>query len=96
MENVCLIFLVVKQAKVLENDNVISKMLQATDVVIKKAVGLLQNTIQVLSEYRNDFDQVKHTAQNLAGSWEAQMNFVNMKGLVMVRAISELMSSTPV
>ncbi|KAF3844231.1 hypothetical protein F7725_013572 [Dissostichus mawsoni] len=36
-------------------------MLQAKDVDIHKAVGLLQNTIQALSAYRDDFDQSEFT-----------------------------------
>ena len=72
MERFSFIFLVVQQTKILEKVNAVSKMLQAKDVDIHKAVGLLQNTIKALSAYRDDFNQVKRTAQNLAERWGAQ------------------------
>ncbi|KAJ4921640.1 hypothetical protein JOQ06_027721 [Pogonophryne albipinna] len=90
MEKFSFIFLVVQQTKILENMNAVSKMLQAKDVDIHKAVGVLQNTIQVLSAYRDDFDQVKRTAQNLAERWGAQSEFTEISKRRMKRHFDEL------
>ncbi|KAI4813350.1 hypothetical protein KUCAC02_024681 [Chaenocephalus aceratus] len=65
-------------------------MLQAKDVDIHKAVGVLQNTIQALSAYRDDFDQVKRTAQNLAERWGAQSEFTEIRKRRMKRHFDEL------
>ncbi|KAJ4927924.1 hypothetical protein JOQ06_015725 [Pogonophryne albipinna] len=65
-------------------------MLQAKDVYIHKAVGVLQNTIQALSAYRDDFDQVKRTAQNLAERWGAQSEFTEIRKRRMKRHFDEL------
>ncbi|KAJ4938896.1 hypothetical protein JOQ06_028362 [Pogonophryne albipinna] len=65
-------------------------MLQAKDVDIHKAVGLLQNTIQALSAYRDDFDQVKRTAPNLAERWGAQSEFTEIRKRRMKRHFDEL------
>ncbi|KAF3859013.1 hypothetical protein F7725_021412 [Dissostichus mawsoni] len=89
MEKFSFIFLVVQQTKILENMNAVSKMLQAKDVDIHKAVGLLQNTIQALSAYRDDFDQVKRTAQNLAERWGAQSEFTEIRKRRMKRHFDE-------
>ncbi|KAI4812344.1 hypothetical protein KUCAC02_023742 [Chaenocephalus aceratus] len=70
--------------------NAVSKMLQAKDVDIHKAVGVLQNTIQALSAYRDDFDQVKRTAQNLAERWGAQSEFTEIRKRRMKRHFDEL------
>ncbi|KAK5922977.1 hypothetical protein CgunFtcFv8_020194 [Champsocephalus gunnari] len=70
--------------------NAVSKMLQAKDVDIHKAVGVLQNTIQALSAYRDDFDQVKRTAQNLAERWGAQSEFREIRKRRMKRHFDEL------
>ncbi|KAJ4947940.1 hypothetical protein JOQ06_009969 [Pogonophryne albipinna] len=65
-------------------------MLQAKDVDIHKAVGVLQNTIQALPAYRDDFDQVKRTAQNLAERWGAQSEFTEIRKRRMKRHFDEL------
>ncbi|KAI4811362.1 hypothetical protein KUCAC02_014272 [Chaenocephalus aceratus] len=65
-------------------------MLQAKDVDIHKAVGVLQNTIQALSAYRDDFDQVKRTAQNLAERLGAQSKFTEIRKRRMKRHFDEL------
>ncbi|KAK5919631.1 hypothetical protein CgunFtcFv8_023505 [Champsocephalus gunnari] len=65
-------------------------MLQAKDVDIHKAVGVLQNTIQALSAYRDDFDQVKRTAQNIAERWGVQSEFTEIRKRRMKRHFDEL------
>ena len=54
-------------------------MLQATNADMQKAVTLLDNTIQSLSEYRGAFDQAKVKAQTLAEKWESQTTFENVR-----------------
>ena len=46
---------VVLQTKVLENGNVVSKMLQAKDADLHRAVSHLKDMIEVLSGIRQDF-----------------------------------------
>jgi hypothetical protein len=64
--------LVVLQTKVLENVNVISKMLQAKDANLHREVSLLKDMIEVLSGFRQDFPKAKVTAKTLAGKWGDQ------------------------
>ncbi|KAJ4941078.1 hypothetical protein JOQ06_027365 [Pogonophryne albipinna] len=90
MEKFSFIFLVVQQTKIQENMNAVSKMLRAKDVDIHKAVGVLQNRIQAPFAYRDDFDQVKRTAQNLAERWGAQSEFTEIRKRRMKRHFDEL------
>jgi len=90
MEKFSFIFLVVLQTKVLESVNVVSKILQDTNTDIQKAVKLLENSIQILSEYRGAFDQAKTTAQTLADKWGAQNTFEDVRVRRVKRHFDEL------
>ena len=65
--------------KILESVNSVSAMLQATNADMQKAVTLLDNTIQILSEYRGALDQAKIKAQTLAEKWGSQTTFENVR-----------------
>lgn len=90
MEKFSFIFLVVVQTKILESVNAVSKTLQKTDTDLQTAVQLLQNTIQVLSDYRSAFDQAKASAQTLAIKWGAQTSFENVRARRVKRHFDEL------
>lgn len=90
MEKFDFIILIVQQTKLLECVNAVSKMLQAKDADIHKAVGLLQNTVQILTAYRDDFAEVKRTAQNLAERWGVQSEFTNTRKRSVKRHFDEL------
>jgi hypothetical protein len=67
--------LVVLQTEVLESVNVVSKMLQAKDADLHRAVRLLKDIVEVLSGFRHDFEKAKVTAKTLADKWGAQKAF---------------------
>uniref|UniRef100_A0A3B3RTZ4 HAT C-terminal dimerisation domain-containing protein n=1 Tax=Paramormyrops kingsleyae TaxID=1676925 RepID=A0A3B3RTZ4_9TELE len=90
MEKFSFIFLVVVQAKVLETVNAVSKTLQKTDTDIQTAMQLLENSIQILSDYRSAFDQAKATAQMLASKWGVQTTFENVRPRRVKRHFDEL------
>ena len=66
------------QTKILESVNAVSTMLQATNADMQKALTLLDNTIQSLSEYRGALDQAKVKAQTLGEKWGSQTTFENV------------------
>ena len=90
MEKFIFIFLVVVQTKVLETVNAVSKTLQKTDTDLQTAMQLLENSIQVLSDYRRAFDQAKATAQTLANKWGVQSTFENVRARRVKRHFDEL------
>ena len=90
METFSFICLMVLQTKMLESVNVVSKVLQKTDEDLHKAVELLDNIIQILSDYRGAFDQVKATAQTLANKWGAKDTFENVRIKRVKRHFDEL------
>ena len=73
------IFQVILQTKILESVNAVSTMLQATNTDMQKALTLLDNTIQSLSEYRGAFDQAKVKARTFAEKWGSQPTFENVR-----------------
>ena len=63
------------QTKVLENVNVVSKMLQAEDTDLHRAVSPLKDIIEVLSGFPQDSVNAKVTAKTLADKRGAQNAF---------------------
>ena len=90
LEDFSFIVLVVQQTKILENVNAVSKMLQTKQVDLHKAVSHLDNIIKTLTTYRNEFDQVKLTAQNLAAKWGANTEFTETRKRKVKRHFDEL------
>ena len=71
--------LVVQQAKVLEHLHAVSQMLQRKDADIQKAVCLIQNAVQGLTTYREDFTEVKRSAQAVAQKWGVRCEFTQVR-----------------
>ncbi|XP_075716875.1 zinc finger MYM-type protein 1-like [Rhinoderma darwinii] len=90
MESFHFIFIIVLQAKVLENVNLVSKMLQSKDMDLCTATKLVDNATQVLSDFRNNYDEAKRTAITLAETWSIQAKFVNKRVKKVKRHFDEL------
>ena len=63
------------QTKILECTNTVSQLMQAKHTDLLKASALLQNAINILTEYRRQFDKAKATTLALATRWGSQTQF---------------------
>lgn len=79
LESFQFVFLIVIQAKILENVNSVSKMLQSKDMDLSSATKLIDNANKVLSNFRNNYEEVKRTAVSLAENWGIQAKFENKR-----------------
>ena len=67
------------QEKILESVNIVSKLLQKSDMDIFHAVGLLDSAYSTISKLRSEYDQVKSTAKELAASWGSSSQFAQKR-----------------
>ncbi|KAG5878341.1 hypothetical protein JTB14_023694 [Gonioctena quinquepunctata] len=60
------IFILTMCSKILENANIASKLLQLVDLDLSRACKSLESTYTKIKEYRDDYDQLKTEATNVA------------------------------
>ena len=65
METFDFVVLVVMQSKILHSINAVSNILQTKDIDLAKASLLLTNAQAELKIFRDDFDSVKQSAEEL-------------------------------
>ena len=90
LENFSFVLLIFQQAKVLEHLHAVSQMLQRKDADIQKAVCLIQNAVQCLTTYREDFAEVKRSAQAVAQKWGVRCEFTQVRARRVRRHYDEL------
>ncbi|CAL8324509.1 unnamed protein product [Boreogadus saida] len=66
------------------------KMLQRKDADIQKAVCLIQNAVQGLTTYREDFTEVKRSAQAVAQKWGVRCEFTQVRARRVRRHYNDL------
>lgn len=71
------VFMIDLQSEVLEQIDVISKMLQAKDADLHKATELLDTAIAELTRFRENFEEAKATAQFMPEKWGVKQTFEN-------------------
>lgn len=79
METFDFIFLIVLQSKILENINLISKMLQTENLDLENAANLLKSALSSLSKIRNNFGSIMAEAINVAVGWGVEPCFQNKR-----------------
>lgn len=75
LENFDFVFQVVIHSIILESTNLVSQVLQKSDVDLSKATALLKNATNELSNFRNSFDDVMVTAVAIAQQWGVETEF---------------------
>lgn len=84
------VMMLVFQERVLENVKVVSQVLQKKDVDLLQAATLLENTCNNLSLLRDQFDNIKSTAQGLAASWGISCHFTQKRARIVKRHFDEI------
>lgn len=79
LEKFSFIFQIVVQTKILETINVVSKLLQNKDYDLFEAVTQLARVSEKLSDVRNNFDEMKNCATDLANAWGVSTQFENKR-----------------
>lgn len=69
METFEFVLLTVLQAKILENVNIVSNLLQSKNMDLHRAVQLLDNCRETLVSFRNQYDEFFTECKNIARSW---------------------------
>ncbi|KAK9953855.1 hypothetical protein ABG768_015975, partial [Culter alburnus] len=70
---------------VLERVNVVSHVLQKKNVDLIQAATLLENTRNSLLLLRDQFEDIKSTAQGLAASWGISCHFTQKRAWLVKR-----------
>ncbi|KAG9282427.1 zinc finger MYM-type protein 1-like [Astyanax mexicanus] len=90
MEAFEFVMMTVIQEKILETINIVSQVLQKKDVDLLQAASLLGNATCTLAQLRDQFDNLKCTAQGLASSWGIRCNFRHKRTRRIKRHFDEL------
>ncbi|XP_049336309.1 zinc finger MYM-type protein 1-like [Astyanax mexicanus] len=90
MEAFEFVMMTVIQEKNLETINIVSQVLQKKDVDLLQAASLLGNATCTLAQLRDQFDNLKCTAQGLASSWGIRCNFRHKRTRRIKRHFDEL------
>lgn len=90
LESFSFIFLIVVQTKILETINVASKRLQNEDYDLFDAATQLETVSTTLSDFRNDFDEMKSSAAQLANAWGVNTQFEEKRNRKVKKHFDEL------
>lgn len=74
----------------MERVNVVSHVLQKKDVDLIQAATLLENICNTLSLLRDQFGDIKTTAQGLAASWGISCHFTQKRAWLVKRHFDEI------
>ncbi|KAG5888214.1 hypothetical protein JTB14_035566 [Gonioctena quinquepunctata] len=83
------IFILTMCSKILENANIASKLLQLDDLDLSRACKSLESTYTKIKEYRDDYDQLKTEATNVAAKWSIQPKFQEKRNITSKKKFGE-------
>ncbi|KAG5896193.1 hypothetical protein JTB14_016967 [Gonioctena quinquepunctata] len=76
-------------SKILENANIASKLLQLDDLDLSRACKSLESTYTKIKGYRDDYDQLKTEATNVAAKWSIQPKFQEKRNITSKKIFGE-------
>lgn len=90
LESFSFIFQIVVQTKILEAINVVSKRLQTEDYDLFEATTQLEIVSKKLTDVRNNFDEMKNSATDLAIAWGVNAQFKDNRNKKIKKHFDEL------
>jgi hypothetical protein len=79
MDNFTFVFILVMQCKVLQELNIVSKLLQSKDNELGKAATLLETAADEIQNYRGNYAAAKHEATVVARRWSISAEFITKR-----------------
>lgn len=90
MDNFTFVFLLVMQCKVLQELNIVSKLLQTKDDELGKAASLLKTAADEIQKYRDSYADAKYEATVVASKWSISPEFTAKRARNVKRHFDEL------
>lgn len=81
---------IVVQKKIVETVNSVSKCLQSKQSNLENAAKLINNAIESLTLFRNNFDEAKDIAIKISEQWKVEAKFVSKRRIRIKKQFDEL------
>lgn len=81
---------IVVQKKIVERVNSVSKCLQSKQSNVENAAKLINNAIESLTLFRNNFDEAKDIAIKISEQWKVEAKFVSKRRIRIKKPFDEL------